>query len=158
MITSLSLQITTQQNLQELKSSGTSQRIPVCSLRVCVCTCALCVCAVVHECMHVVRGITIFTPGWCYGPKTDMILYLYPRTIIIAKSIVTNVISHSEIKVDRRSCVLKITERESCLRHLTQNTYKSLLVSRLGTWALGQSVWVQNQAPSFTQYVPLGHL
>ena len=62
-----------------------------------------------------------------------MILYLYPRTIIIAKSTVTNAISHSEIKVDRRSCVPKITEKEFCLCCPTHNTYKSLLVSRLGT-------------------------
>lgn len=43
-----------------------------------------------------------------------MIIFLHPRTIIIAmKSTVTNVMSHSEIKVDRRSCAPKIMEREN---------------------------------------------
>jgi len=60
-----------------------------------------------------VRGVAIFIPGCCYGPKRDMIIFLHLRTIIIAiKSTVTNAISHSAIKVDRRSCTPKTMESE----------------------------------------------
>lgn len=89
-----------------------------CAARACV----LCVCVAVWEHMHMFKGITIFTIGWCYGPNRDMIVFLHPRTIHIAiKFTVPNAISHSEIKVER-SGIPKRMEVESCVSIVPHTT------------------------------------